>query len=161
MEEKNDYTVQGEANRSILLNVLKFIGFVVLAVVPTLMLSILMDRQNQFSTTVNSILAIICFLLIVLLMMFLWNRHFRYSSDKAQKMRLRDIGFAFLFFMLARVIAVVGSSLTTWIYGEKMTANDEAIMTMGSSDVFILYFILFVLSIGMLQPIAEELTFRG
>lgn len=161
MTQKNDNAVQRRGTGQILLNILKFVGFVLLASVPVQMVFILISMQNEFSTMVNSVLGIICLILIILIIMYLWNRYYKYSKEKAQKIGLRDIGFAFLFFLIARVIAIVGTSLITLIYGEDMTANDEALMSIDHSNIFVLYFILFVLSIGILVPITEELTYRG
>lgn len=162
MTEENEQAVQNRTGGQVFLDIIKFIGFVLLSLVPVQMIITLMLFADHFSTTTNIILGIICFILIILIIMYLWNRHFKYSKEKLQKIRLRDLGFAFLFFFITRVIAVVGTLLITWLYGEEMTANDEAIMELTDhSNTFALYFILFVLALGILGPIAEELAYRG
>lgn len=146
-----------------LFSILKFIGFMILSLAPLQILVILIGSQSQFSTMVNSVFGIVFFVLTISIIIFLWKKYIRYSNEKAQKIGLRDLGFAFLFFLMARVIAVVGTLLITWIHGEDMTANDEAIMSItdNSGDFLAFYFFLFVLSLSILVPIAEELTYRG
>lgn len=163
MEQRNDNTAHKRERGigQILLNILKFVGFMLLALVPLQLILILISMQDRFSTIANSVLAIICFLLIIAIIMFLWNRYYKYSKEKAQKIGWRDIGFALLFFLITRVIAMGGTLLITLVYGEEMTANDEALMSIGDSNIFVLYFVLFTLSIGILVPLVEELTYRG
>ena len=160
MEKEN--TVRRRGIGTIVLSILKFIGFMVLALVPMQMVMMLLGIQDYFSTIVNSILGLICFILIVFIIIFLWNRYYTYSKEKVEKIGLRDLGYAILFFVIARVIAVGGTFLISLLYGEEMTANDEALMSLiDYSNTFVLYFILFVLSLGILVPIAEELVYRG
>lgn len=146
-----------------IINIFKFIGFMILALVPIQVLVVLISLQNQFSTMVNTVLGVILFLLTITIVIFLWKKYTKYSRDKVQKIGLRDIGFALLFFLIGRAVAIVGTLLITWIHGDEMTANDEAIfsITDGSGDLFVLYLILFVLCISILVPIVEELTYRG
>ena len=146
----------------VLLNILKLVGFIILALIPIQVIVVLIEMQDQFSTVVNSILAIASLIITILIIMFLWNRYYKYTKEKVQKMGLRDIGIAFLFFLAARVVAIVGTLLINWVYGEDMTANDAALMSItDGSNTFVLYFLMFVLAIGFLVPIVEELAYRG
>src|SRR5699024_3589837 len=86
----------------------------------------------------------------------------RYAKEKMQSIGWRDIGIALLFFLVARVIAIGGTYLIQWMYGEEMTANDEAIDSITNSDsTFTFYLVLFALTIGITGPIVEEFVFRG
>lgn len=162
MEEKQEYTVPKRSVGKIIFNIIKFVGFMALALLPMQMVVILIEMQDELSTGINSILGIICFLLIITVILFLWNRYFTYAKEEVQKIGWRDLRFALLFFLIARVIAIVGTLLLTWLYGEEMTANDEALNSItDDASAFALYFMLFVLAMGILVPIAEELTYRG
>src|SRR5699024_11892600 len=99
--------------------------FIILALYYFKILIIIISFQNQFSTMVNSVLGIVYFILTIIIIMFLWKIYIRYSKENVQKIGLRDFGFAFLFFLIARVIAVVGTLSITWIHGEETSANDE------------------------------------
>jgi len=163
MEQEIENAEQKRNIKQVSFNILKLIGFMILALVPLQILVILISFQNQFSTMVNSVLGIVYFILTIIIIMFLWKRYIRYSKENVQKIGLRDFGFAFLFFLIARVIAVVGTLSITWIHGEETSANDEALMSISenSGDFFAFYFVLFILSLSILIPIAEELTYRG
>ncbi|HLR51809.1 MAG TPA: type II CAAX endopeptidase family protein [Candidatus Avamphibacillus sp.] len=163
MEQEIENAEQKKNIKQVSFNILKLIGFMILALVPLQILVILISFQNQFSTMVNSVLGIVYFILTIIIIMFLWKRYIRYSKENVQKIGLRDFGFAFLFFLIARVIAVVGTLSITWIHGEETSANDEALMsiTENSGEFFAFYFVLFILSLSILIPIAEELTYRG
>lgn len=162
MLQSYDHSIAKRSIGRIFLDILKFVGFIILALIPMQMIVTLIMMQDQLSTTANSILGIICFLLIVLIILFLWNRYSTYSNENTQKIRGRDIGFAFLFFLLALFISIAGTSLIAWLYGGETTANEEGLMIIDEeARSFALYFILFVLATAILVPMAEELTFRG
>lgn len=162
MEQKNSNAEPERNIKQILFNVLKFIGFMILATVPLQILIILIVLQSQLSTMVNSVLGIIYFMLTIIIIIFLWKKYFKYSKEKVKKIGLRDFGFAFLYFLIVRIIAVVGTLLITWIHREEMTANDEALMSITDNlGDFTFYFVLFVLTLSILVPIAEELAYRG
>lgn len=161
-EQKNGHVIIQEVSiGQVLLNAMKYVGFLVLALVPIRIVPILMRMQDQFSIVVNSILGVTGLAVIISILMFLWNRYYKYSKEKIQKIEWRDIGFALLFFLITRVIAVVGTLLLALIYGDEMSANDEVILSIGDNNTFTLYFFLFVFSLGILVPIVEELVYRG
>src|SRR5699024_3168100 len=92
---------------------------------------------------------------------FLWNRYKAYAKEKIKSIQGGDIGFVLLFYFLGRVIAIGGSALLQPISGEEPTANDQIVHSMTDKYTFALYLIGFVLSVGILVPIIEELTYSG
>ncbi|GAF66825.1 hypothetical protein BTS2_3730 [Bacillus sp. TS-2] len=163
MEQEINQLEQDRNKKSIFVSILKFIGFMVVALAPMLIVGTLIGMQSEFSTLTNSILGVLYIVLSIFIIIFLWKKYKKYSKEKIQKIGLRDIGFALLFFLIARVIAIVGTLLITMIYGSEMTANDEALMALTgpSADSFVFFSVLFILSISIIVPITEELTFRG
>ena len=85
------------------------------------------------------------------------------EEKKKFKLSGKDIGFAFLFFFLARVAAIVGVYLNLILSGNSQTSNDSAIQGLGGmmSSQHIFFALLFVATIAFIAPIMEELIFRG
>lgn len=78
-------------------------------------------------------------------------------------MRLVDWGYLALFWLIGRVIAIVGTLLNQAWSGQEISTNDAAIHTLAGfiKGGFPLYTALFVLVIALIAPIMEELAFRG
>lgn len=145
----------------IIFDIIKFIGFIILATLPMILLTSLMNFQDVLSNSINKRLGIGYIVVVLALIWFLWNRYKAYAKEKIKSIQWRDIGFVLLFYFLGRVIAIGGTALMQTIYGEEATANDQIINSMTDKSTFSLYLIGFVLSIGILVPIIEELTYRG
>jgi len=159
---ENEHVVQKRSVGQILLAIIKFVGFVILSTIPAQVIIILIINDHHFSNIVNGIFSLMWIFLISVIAWFLWNRYYKYSGEKAQKMSWADIGYALGFFLITRLIAIVGTLLISWIHGEESTANDEILMSIANPEgTFAPYYILFLLAVGMLVPIIEELAFRG
>src|SRR5699024_4210231 len=126
-----------------------------------ILVSTLMRFQDVLSSSITKRLGRGYIVLDLALIWFLWNRYEAYAKEKSKSIRWRDIGFVLLFYVLGRVIAIGGTALMQTIYGEEATANDQIINSMTDKSTFSLYLIGFVLSVGILVPIIEELTYRG
>ena len=104
-------------------------------------------------------------ILVFLIFRILWRRYQKRVSEEKKKFKLsgKDIGFAFLFFFLARVAAIVGVYLNLILSGNSQTSNDSAIQGLGGmmSSQHIFFALLFVATIAFIAPIMEELIFRG
>jgi len=145
----------------ILFDIIKFVGFIVLASLPIIVLTTLMGYQDDLPNSMNYLLGIAYLVFVLALMWFLWNRYHTYAKDNIKSIKGRDVGFVLLFYFIGRIVAIGGTALIQAIYGEEATANDQIINAMTDKSTFPLYLIGFVLSMGILIPIIEELTYRG
>src|SRR5699024_4899945 len=118
-------------------------------------------QEYSYSSMTNTVLAIAGLIVILLLIWFFWNRYGAYGKEQAKRIRWKDIGIALLFFIAARIIAIVGTSLNEVLYDEEETANDAVLSNLTDDSTFVAYFLLFILAISLLIPMLEELTFRG
>ena len=104
-------------------------------------------------------------ILVFLIFRSLWRRYQKHVPEEKKKFKQsgKDIGFAFLFFFLARVAAIVGVYLNLILSGNSQTSNDSAIQGLGGmmSSQHIFFALLFVVTIAFIAPIMEELIFRG
>lgn len=85
------------------------------------------------------------------------------AEVKAQKMGWKDLGINFLFYLLGRLVAVVGTLANNAYTGQEMSANDQAIhkLVENLGGGFPFYAVYFLITIAILGPIMEELAFRG
>ena len=74
-----------------------------------------------------------------------------------------DFGKALLFFLVARVVAVVGTYLNILLTGQSTTSNDNALQSLGKimSVNHIFFALLYVVTVAIIAPVIEELVFRG
>ena len=104
-------------------------------------------------------------ILVFLIFRSLWQRYQKRVPEEKKKFKLsgKDIGFAFLFFFFARVVAIAGVYLNLILSGNSQTSNDSAIQGLGGmmSSQHIFFALLFVATIAFIAPIMEELIFRG
>ncbi|WP_238100839.1 CPBP family intramembrane glutamic endopeptidase [Staphylococcus massiliensis] len=76
-------------------------------------------------------------------------------------MNFKTIGFVILMFALAKIVTFVLSTLKGAVYGDSVTKNDQAILGFDYQNTSVIAMLLFVLTIGVITPILEELAFRG
>lgn len=145
------------------LNILKFIGFLVMSSFPLLIISFLLGLEGDLSTALTTVLGILYIVLVIGFIRFLWKKYKGYSNNKIQSVKMRDIGFIFMFFLIVQVSSIIGTILLNVMYGKEDSANQEALiaLTETSTSSHTFFFILFVLSISIFIPIIEELVFRG
>ena len=74
-----------------------------------------------------------------------------------------DFGKALLFFLAARVVAVLGTYLNIFLTGQSTTSNDSALQSLGKimSVNHIFFALLYVVTVAIIAPVIEELVFRG
>src|SRR5699024_9785659 len=152
---ENEHVVQKRSVGQILLAIIIFVGFVILSTFPAQVIIILIINNHHYTNIDfiisfgNGVICLLLFFLIILIALFLWNRYYKYSGEKAQKMSWADIGYALGFFLITRLIAIVGTLLISWIHGEESTANDEILMSIANPEgTFAPYYILFLLAVG-------------
>src|SRR5699024_669290 len=111
----------------IIFDIIKFIGFIILATLPMILLTSLMNFQDVLSNSINKRLGIGYIVVVLALIWFLWNRYKTYAKEKIKSIQWRDICFVLLFYFLVRVIEIGGTALMQSIYGQEATANDQII----------------------------------
>ncbi|WP_278926685.1 CPBP family intramembrane glutamic endopeptidase [Staphylococcus auricularis] len=162
MEEKQkEIPMRNSGNQFV--NILKIVGFIILAVTPASFSDIFIGASHKYHLPiwVQAIIFVIFLALYFILIRFFWNRYKTYSGERIKRIRLKDVGFIILFFVILRVIAVVGTSLNNILSGNKTSGNDDAIYQLANYTDSILPFLTLILSISIVAPILEEITFRG
>ena len=149
------------------LGILKLLGLIVLVMVingiPMLFLA---KGQNLPIYTYTEILLVLAYLVLVFFAIrTLWRRYQTHISKdvKVLSFSWRDLGKALLFFLVARVVAVVGTYLNILLTGQSTTSNDNALQNLGKimSVDHIFFALLYVMTVAVIAPIIEELVFRG
>lgn len=104
------------------------------------------------------------FLIIaILVVLWKWYQKALPQEIKEQKMTGADIRNIFLYYFLGRLVAIVGTLLNQLVSGKMITNNDQTIMDLVApmKEGFAPYSFLFILGVGIVAPILEELVFRG
>lgn len=151
----------GKKIGSIILGIIIILGMFVLIQVPQVFL-VLFDKVFKKNNNAVSILLFICWLLILTgIVWFIWGYYKKKSGDINTKITGRDVWRAFKFFLLGRLVALIGTGLMEQFYGDGTSANDESIKSLFSSDASVYFVLLMTISIAISGPILEELVFRG
>ena len=149
----------------ILFNILKVIGLIALSLTCNIIPMILLKRQADLSDSVKWLAGIIyiVFIVTVITLLWKWYRKVEDSEVASQKMTGKDVGIDFLYFLAARVVAIVGTVLIQVLSGQKTTANDAALQSLTDffKGGFFLYTLLYVVLVGIVGPIIEELAYRA
>ena len=90
---------------------------------------ILLQYQNMLSLAAKWGAGLAYIVFVVLVIYFLWKAHKKYEPVEvaSQKMTAKDFGIALLFFLAARVVAIVGTLINQALSGQQTTANDAAL----------------------------------
>ena len=151
--------------KSIALGLVKWIGLIVLNVLINATPMLFLMHGKSLPIYAEILLVALYLILVFLIFRSLWRRYQKHVPEEKKKFKLsgKDIGFAFLFFFLARVAAIVGVYLNLILSGNSQTSNDSAIEGLGGmmSSQHIFFALLFVVTIAFIAPIMEELIFRG
>ena len=145
--------------KSTALGLVKWIGLIAL--------SLLINAAPMLFLPIYAEILLVALYLILVFLIFrsLWRRYQKHVPEEKKKFKQsgKDIGFAFLFFFLARAAAIVGVYLNLILSGNSQTSNDSAIQGLGGmmSSQHIFFALLFVATIAFIAPIMEELIFRG
>lgn len=149
----------------VFINCLKIAALIILALVFNAFPMILLQKQHDIPMRVNWGIGITYLVIVGITLVCLWRlyQNKEEASIKQQKMRLVDWGYLALFWLIGRVIAIVGTLLNQAWSGQEISTNDAAIHTLAGfiKGGFPLYTALFVLVIALIAPIMEELAFRG
>ena len=151
--------------KSAALGLVKWIGLIVLNVLINATPMLFLMHGKSLPIYAEILLVALYLILVFLIFRSLWRRYQKHVPEEKKKFKLsgKDIGFAFLFFFLARVAAIVGVYLNLILSGNSQTSNDSAIQGLGGmmSSQHIFFALLFVVTIAFIAPIMEELIFRG
>lgn len=149
----------------VFINCLKIAALIIFALVFNALPMILLQKQHDIPMRVNWGIGITYLVIVGITLVCLWRlyQNKEEASIKQQKMRLVDWGYLALFWLIGRVIAIVGTLLNQAWSGQEISTNDAAIHTLAGfiKGGFPLYTALFVLVIALIAPIMEELAFRG
>ena len=147
------------------LGILKLLGLIVLVMVingiPMLFLA-----KGQNLPIYTEILLVLAYLVLVFFAIrTLWRRYQTHVSEdiKVLSFSWGDFGKALLFFLAARIVAVVGTYLNILLTGQSTTSNDNALQSLGKimSVNHIFFFFFYVVTLVVIAPVIEELVFRG
>lgn len=149
----------------LMINIIKVIGLIFLSLLCNIIPMILLQRQSEFSLPLKWGLGLAYIVFIAAVIYFLWKAHKKHEDEAVaqQKITLRDFGFALLFFLLARVVAILGTLLNQLLSGQSTTANDAALQSLTDffAGGFFLYTFLYLVLVGVVGPIIEELAYRA
>ena len=154
-----------DKGKGVFTKALIFIGLIVLIVVANATPMFLIRFQGDLEGGVKWFLALAYTVIVAFLITWLWKWYQKgVDTDQAkQKMSWKDVGIILLFYLAGRVIAVAGTVINQLVSGNQMSMNDRAIfgLTAGLKEGFWPFTICFLLVIGIVAPIIEELVFRG
>ncbi len=144
------------------LNVLKGIGLLLLVLAVNMTPLQLISHRKAFGAGLSWLLAAVYLVFVMAVIYYLW-RYYKTLNPKPLGFGWKDLGYGFIWFAAARVIAVVGTLLIMMSSGQMTSANDAALkgfaeqLKGGFTPLAILYISLII----VIAPIIEELIFRG
>ena len=154
-----------DKGKGVFTKALIFIGLIVLIVVANATPMFLIRFQSDLGDSVKWFLALVYAAVVIFSITWLWKWYQKgVDTDQAkQKISWKDVGIILLFYLAGRVIAVAGTVINQLVSGNQMSMNDQAIfgLTAGLKEGFLPFTICFLLVIGIVAPIIEELVFRG
>ncbi|MGT2924448.1 CPBP family intramembrane glutamic endopeptidase [Streptococcus caviae] len=149
----------------LIINILKVIGLILLSLLCNIIPMILLQRQFAYSLPLKWGLGIAYIVFIAAIIYFLWKAHKKHEDAAVaqQKFTWKDFGFALFFFLLARVVGIGGTLLNQQLSGQTTTANDAGLLSLSNffAGGFFLYTLLYVIAVGIIGPIIEELAYRA
>lgn len=147
------------------LSIVKQLGLVFLAIIvnATPMRFIILGKDLPIY--LEMLLVAVYLLVFFLLARTLWRKYQGHLTDEQKEMKIgwKDVGFALLFFLVGRFIAIFGTLLNMYLTGQEMSANDAGIQTLGRLMTLEhpFFALLFPFTVAVVAPIVEELVFRG
>lgn len=147
------------------LSIIKFIGLIILVIVVNVLpMQFLLGGQQ--APLFLEVLLVMGYLLVVFwILRTLWKKYQSHLLEGVNCLRFgwRDFGFALLFFLAGRVLAILGTLLNFYLSGQEMSMNDAALEMVGSqmnlSHPF--FSLLYPVTLAVIAPIIEEIVFRG
>lgn len=150
--------------KKLFLNIVKLMGLIGLIIVINITPAIFLALGQKYQ--IPSYLEIIMVAgYLVLIGMILWTLWRFYSRHVQERFRMgsRDILRGLGYFLLMLLVSALGSYLLRTLSGQETTVNQAGIEAMGRtlSPDHLYFALLFVVGIGIIGPIVEELVFRG
>ena len=146
------------------LNSLILLGLIVVIVFTNATHMFLIRFQSNLGDSVKWFLtaAYLVFVAFSIIWLWKWYQKGVPAEHQHQKIGWKDFGIVMLFYLAGRVIAVAGTVINQLVSGNQMSMNDQAIfgLTAGLKEGFLPFTICFLLAIGIITPIIEELVFR-
>ncbi|MBF0778800.1 CPBP family intramembrane glutamic endopeptidase [Streptococcus cuniculi] len=142
-------------------NMLKVVGSLVLVFIINRPLTYLISHQKSLTAWTAWGASLLYLLAVLGLILWLW-RVYR-TETVANSLRLKDVGIALLFGLLARLVAIIGTLLILLTSGQETSANDTVLFGIAAElkDGFFPIAVLFLLYTALIAPVVEELIFRG
>ena len=154
-----------DKGKGVFTKALIFIGLIVLIVVANATPMFLIRFQGDLEGGVKWFLTAAYAAVVIFSITWLWKWYQKGvpAEHQHQKIGWKDFGIVMLFYLAGRVIAVAGTVINQLVSGNQMSMNDQAIfgLTVGLKEGFLPFTICFLLVIGIVAPIIEELVFRG
>ena len=147
------------------LGILKLLGLIVLVMAINGIPMLFLARGQDLPVYIEILLVLAYLVLVFFAIRTLWRRYQTHVSDDVKSLPFSwgDFGKALLFFLAARIVAVVGTYLNILLTGQSTTSNDNALQSLGKimSVDHIFFALLYVMTVAVIAPIIEELVFRG
>ena len=147
------------------LGIVKLLGLIVLVMAINGIPMLFLARGQDLPVYIEILLVLAYLVLMFFAIRTLWRRYQTHVSEdiKVLSFSWGDFGKALLFFLVARVVAVVGTYLNILLTGKSTTSNDNALQSLGKimSVDHIFFALLYVMTVAVIAPIIEELVFRG
>lgn len=148
------------------LGILKLLGLIVLVMAINGIPMLFLARGQDLPVYIEILLVLAYLVLVFFAIRTLWRRYQTHISKDVKVLSFSwgDFGKALLFFLVARVVAVVGTYLNILLTGQSTTSNDNALQSLGKiMSVNHIFFALlyYVVTVAIIAPVIEELVFRG
>ena len=147
------------------LGILKLLGLIVLVMVINGIPMLFLAKGQNLPIYTETLLVLTYLVLVFFAIRTLWRRYQTHISKDVKVLSFSwgDFGKALLFFLVARVVAVVGTYLNILLTGQSTTSNDNALQSLGKimSVDHIFFALLYLMTVAVIAPIIEELVYRG
>ncbi|WP_124057607.1 CPBP family intramembrane glutamic endopeptidase [Vaginisenegalia massiliensis] len=144
-------------------NILKSLGLIIFVMIVNTPPMIMVMQQDKLSTMHIWLGCGVWFLVACGVIAFLWHHYHASFFVQSPRLSGRDFLIDFGWAVLAFVLAVAGTLLLQKLTGQASSANDQAIqqIALKLKDAPLPLVASFILGIGVMAPIVEELVFRG
>lgn len=149
--------------KRVLVNVLKFIGFMIWAQIPASSMLVLNTRSKQLPLPLVATLTLVVVIFTAWSCRFIWRAYYQRAEGKDDlgPLKWKDVGVAFLYFIGLRIFVIVVSLLNQLLFGANHSANDQIILQSIHQGTLPLTQIPFYIVLALVAPFLEELVFRG
>lgn len=163
---KNQSDVLPKGN--IALNILIFIGWMILAQLPIIIILTITNLSVKMDT-LKATMSTVLYLIVVSVVVWLIRRYYRrHTYEHTDKFTTKDIGINIGWAVLLRIIVYAFLFLLYKVTGSAQTSNDKLLFgdmnqqaTNASQLAQVFPFIIFVITISFIAPYLEELIYRG